>query len=402
MNGGRSWKKCFTRINDIMQLPLEGILVLDFSLFLAGPVCSLRLADMGARVIKIERPDGGDLCRRLYISNLKLDQDSMLFHSINRNKESFAANLKNPGDLAAVKQLAAKADVVISNFRPGVMERLGLGYEQIRVINPRCVYGRISGYGDKGPWKDKPGQDLLAQSLSGLTWLSGDGGENAPPVPMGLSAADMFAGHFLAQGVLALLVRRGISGKGGLVETSLMEALLDFQFEVLTTHLNDGGRLPERSKVGNAHAYLGAPYGIYPTSDGWLAIAMNPLEKLAPLLGLDKLANTSQADTFARRDQIKSAIARRLKTASTAHWLSILEPADLWCAEVLDWPRLLQHEAFKALDMTHVITRSSSGSSFKGLRCPLRIDGQPLHAPQGSPDIGQQTADLQREFGLNR
>jgi crotonobetainyl-CoA:carnitine CoA-transferase CaiB-like acyl-CoA transferase len=210
------------------MLPLDGILILDFSQFLAGPLCSLRLADLGARVIKIERPDGGDLCRRLYISNLKLDQDSMLFHSINRNKESFAANLKNSDDLAAVKQLVAKADVVISNFRPGVMERLGLGYEQVHAINPRCVYGRISGYGDSGPWKDKPGQDLLAQSLSGLTWLSGDGGENAPPVPMGLSVADMFAGHFLAQGILALLVRRGVSGQGGLVETSLMEALLDF------------------------------------------------------------------------------------------------------------------------------------------------------------------------------
>jgi crotonobetainyl-CoA:carnitine CoA-transferase CaiB-like acyl-CoA transferase len=384
-----------------MQLPLDGILVLDFSLFLAGPLCSLRLADLGARVIKIERPDGGDLCRRLYISNLKLDQDSMLFHSINRNKESFAANLKDPDDLVAVKQLIAKADVVISNFRPGVMERLGVGYEQVRAINPRCVYGRISGYGDTGPWKDKPGQDLLAQSLSGLTWLSGDGGDNAPPVPMGLSVADMFAGHFLAQGILALLVRRGVSGQGGLVETSLMEALLDFQFEVLTTHLNDGGRLPERCKLGNAHAYLGAPYGLYRTADGWLAIAMNPLAKLAPLLGLDELADTSQADTFARRDKIKAIITERLTTQTTAHWLALLDPADLWCAEVFNWPQLLKHEAFRALSMIQRVTRSATGSSFNGLRCPLRVDGQPLLAFQGSPDVGQQTAALRMEFGLN-
>ena len=130
-----------------MPLPLEGITVLDFSLFLAGPACCLRLADLGARVIKIERPDGGDLGRQLYISNLKLDDDSTLFHSINRNKQSFAANLKNPADLAAVRGLIAKADVMVCNFRPGVMKRLGLDYPAVAVINPRMVYANITGYG---------------------------------------------------------------------------------------------------------------------------------------------------------------------------------------------------------------------------------------------------------------
>src|SRR5690242_16086707 len=139
--------------------PLSGLLVLDFSQFLAGPFCALRLADMGARVIKIERPNGGDLCRQLYISNLELDGDSTLFHSINRNKQSYAADLKNPADLAQIRKLIARADVLIQNFRPGIMERLGLGYAAVRELNPRLVYATVTGYGEQGPWRDKPGQD---------------------------------------------------------------------------------------------------------------------------------------------------------------------------------------------------------------------------------------------------
>jgi crotonobetainyl-CoA:carnitine CoA-transferase CaiB-like acyl-CoA transferase len=377
--------------------PLEGITVLDFSLFLAGPLAALRLADMGARVIKIERPDGGELGRQLYISNLKLDDDSTLFHSINRNKQSFAANLKDPADLARVKKLVAKADVLIQNFRPGVMERLGLDYRSAKALNPRIVYASITGYGTEGPWREKPGQDLLAQSLSGITWLTGDA-HNAP-TPMGLSVADMFAGHFLAQGILACLVRRGTTGQGGLVETSLLEALLDFQFEVLTTHLNDGGKLPQRADVGNAHAYLGAPYGIYRTADSYLAIAMNPLAKLSTLLEIPEIATVTSAETFSRRDEIKRIIARRLETHSNAHWLAILEPADVWCAPVLNWPQLLQTDAFNALQMVQQVTRST-GSTFTTTRCPVRVDGSRLFSPRGSPNIGEDTAALIREFEL--
>src|SRR5215475_12033534 len=139
--------------------PLEGLLVLDFSQFLAGPSAALRLADLGARVIKIERPDGGDLCRRLYISNLELEGDSTLFHSINRNKESFAADLKNENDRERVLALVARADVMMQNFRPGVMERLGLDHGSLRASFPRLVYGEVTGYGGSGPWRDKPGQD---------------------------------------------------------------------------------------------------------------------------------------------------------------------------------------------------------------------------------------------------
>ena len=218
-------------------LPLDGILVVDFSQFLSGPSAALRLADLGARVIKIERTGTGDICRTLYVSNVVLDGESTTFHAINRNKESFAADLKNAADHERVRKLVAQADVVMHNFRPGVMERLGFDYASVRALNPDVVFGVISGYGNEGPWRDKPGQDLLVQSLSGLTWLSGNDGDG--PVPMGLSIVDMLAGAQLAQGILACLVQRGINGEGSLVEVSMMESALDFQFEVLTTSMRD-------------------------------------------------------------------------------------------------------------------------------------------------------------------
>ncbi|MBL9055330.1 MAG: CoA transferase, partial [Rhodobacteraceae bacterium] len=258
------------------------------SQFLSGPYCSLRLADLGARVIKIERPDGGDLSRRLYLSDTEIGGDSTIFHAINRGKESLAIDLKNPADLAALRKLIARADVLIQNFRPGVIDRLGLDYDAVKAINPRLVYASISGYGDEGPWVARPGQDLLAQARSGVMWLNGD--EDQGPVPFGLAVADMLAGAACCQGILAGLVRRGISNHGMHVQTSLMEALLDFQFEVLTTHLNDGRRLPKRSDFRSAHAYLSAPYGVYQAADGWLAIAMTPLPKLADLMQIDTLA----------------------------------------------------------------------------------------------------------------
>ena len=289
--------------NDVNR-PLSGILVLDFSQFLSGSLATLRLADMGARVIKIERPGAGDLGRTIYLSDTDVHGENTLFHAINRNKESYAADLKNPADLDKLRRLIARADVMVQNFRPGVMERLGLGYDQASQINNRLVYGIVSGYGNAEAWRDRPGQDLLAQARSGIMWLSGDDGD--PPTPMALAVADMLAGHNLCEGILACLVRRGVTGRGGLVETSLIEALLDFQFEVLTTHLNDGRRPPRRSSFRSAHAYLAAPYGVYDTANGYLALAMTHLPTLGKLLDLPALQEISNpADGFRRRDEIK-------------------------------------------------------------------------------------------------
>lgn len=379
-----------------MNPPLEGLLVVDLSQFLSGPSATLRLADLGARVIKVERPGVGEVGRQLYISNQGLDGDSTLFHAINRNKEGFSADLKDPSHRERVLRLLDQADVVVQNFRPGVAERLGLAYDDLAARNPRLVYAYVSGYGTQGPWVNKPGQDLLAQALSGLPWLNGDDGQ--PPVPTGLAVADMLAGAHLVQGILACLVRRGISGTGGLVEVSLLESVLDFQFEVLTTHLNDGGKLPKRSRVNNAHAYLGAPYGLYETSDGHLALAMGSVTRLGELLGVDGLsAYTDPASWFDRRDEIKALLADFLRGGTTAHWLSVLEPADVWCAEVLTWPRLLQHEGFKVLDWVQRVYRDEN-VSFETTRCPIRIDRRILTSRKGAPRVGQHDDAISREL----
>jgi crotonobetainyl-CoA:carnitine CoA-transferase CaiB-like acyl-CoA transferase len=378
--------------------PLQGLLVLDFAQFLAGPSAAMRLADLGATVLKIERPQTGDICRQLYITNLELDGDSTLFHTINRNKRSYAADLKNPSHLTKVRALIARADVMIQNFRPGVMAKIGLDSAAVRALNPRLVYASVTGYGDEGPWVDLPGQDLLAQSRSGLTWLSGDADDG--PVPMGLSVADMMAGAHLVQGILAALVQRGVSGRGATVDVSLMESVLDLQFEFLTTHLNDGGLLPQRSGVRNASAYLAAPYGIYATADGHLALAMGAIPRLGELLGCAALAEFSDPKSwFERRDEIKAILVGHLRSHTNAHWLARLEAADYWCAPVMNWRELLAHDGFKALDFLQTVTRDN-GSSLVTTRCPIRIDGQRLKAARGAPRIGEHNEAIEREFGI--
>jgi crotonobetainyl-CoA:carnitine CoA-transferase CaiB-like acyl-CoA transferase len=376
---------------------LEGVTVLDMSQFLSGPFAALRLLDLGARVIKIERPDGGDLCRRLYLSDTEIGGDSTLFHAINRGKESFSADFKSANDIAAVKTLIARADVVIQNFRPGVIERLGLDYASAAAINPRIVYASITGYGSEGPWKARPGQDLLAQARSGVMWLNGDADQG--PVPFGLAVADLLAGNAIVQGILAALVRRGVRGVGAHVETSLLEALIDFQFEVLTTHMNDGGRLPTRSQFRNAHAYLAAPYGVYRTRDGWLALAMTPLDKLAAIIGMPEIAGLAPTAPFTERDSIKRNIAEHIATDTTKHWLAVLEPADIWCAEVLDWPALYASEGFRQLDMIQIVARDD-GVALRTTRSPIRVNGERSLIKAGAPRIGEHTAALRAEFGL--
>ncbi|MDD7970883.1 CaiB/BaiF CoA transferase family protein [Roseinatronobacter alkalisoli] len=379
--------------------PLAGLLVLDLSQFLSGPYCSLRLADLGARVIKIERPDGGDLTRSLYLSDTELGGDSTLFHAINRGKESLALNLKSPDDLAALRKLITQADVLIQNFRPGVIERLGLDYTQLRALNPRLVYASISGYGEDGPWVARPGQDLLAQARSGIMWLNGDADQG--PVPFGLAIADMLAGATAVQGILAALVRRGITGRGGLVQTSLLEVLIDLQFEVLTTHLNDGGRLPQRAADRSAHAYLAAPYGIYRATDGYLALAMTPLPRLMDIMDLPELAPwcDDPKSWFTARDQIKAVIAAAIAKRPLSAWLDLLEPADIWCARVMDWPTLLQSDAFQRLDMLQTVTRGDE-LSVATTRTPLRIDGIRPGTRAAAPLIGADSAQIRAEFGL--
>jgi CoA:oxalate CoA-transferase len=248
------------------ERPLHGLTVLDFSQFLSGPFCTLKLADLGARVIKVERPGTGDLCRHLYISDVDIAGDNSLFHAINRNKESITADLKDEDDRAKLVDLIAEADVMVQNFRPGVIERQGFGYDDCEGDQPvASSTARSPAMAKRVPGSSLPGQDLLAQARSGLLWLTGSAGD--PPDADGsrrrrhVGRARPMRGH-----PCCACWARHPWARGARVDTSLLEAMIDLQFEVLTTYLNDGNRVPQRSAVNGAHAYLGAPYGVYETS----------------------------------------------------------------------------------------------------------------------------------------
>lgn len=377
---------------------LDGVIVLDFAQYLAGPWAATKLADLGARVIKIERPRGGDNSRRLTLCNLVVDGDSTVFHSQNRNKESYTANLKDPEDMKKVKKLIQKADVMIENFRPGVMERMGLGYEDVKKINARMIYASVTGYGNGGKLVKKPGQDLLVQSMSGIPWLSGNEGE--APVPIGVAAVDMFTSMNVVEGILAALFSRNKTGEGALVEASLLESAIDFQFEVMTTYLNNGNKLQPRSAVSNAHPYLGAPYGIYQTKDGYMAVSMGSITQLGELISCKPLTTYTDTDEwYSKRDEIKQILADHLLTQTTQYWLDILEPADYWAARVNTIRDVVEDEGLKYADMVQEVVRKN-GVALKTTRSPLRINGQKLFASKGAPVLGEDTDAINREFNL--
>jgi crotonobetainyl-CoA:carnitine CoA-transferase CaiB-like acyl-CoA transferase len=355
------------------------------------------MADLGARVIKIERPQGGDACRQLSIKNLWTDSSSLLFHTINRNKESLAADLKNPEDLFIIKKLIEEADVVTHNFRPGVMDKVGLDYESVKEINPRIIYAEITGYGKEGPWKNRPGQDLLLQSMSGLVYTSGNADDD--PVPFGLAIADIICGAHLVQGILAALIRRHKRGIGALIEVSLLESLLDFQFELLTTYYTSG-KLPQRSNINNGHPLLSAPYGIYATIDGFIAIAMVNLQTLAVALACDALNAFPQEVSFSRRDQIKDIISKHLATAHTACWIEKLHAAGVWSMEVLDWRKMKDHGAYKVLEMEQTIT-TKEGKKMVTTRCPIRINGEILSSSTPAPQLGEHNNKIKNDLTIN-
>lgn len=375
---------------------LKGITVLDFSQFLAGPSCALRLADLGARVIKIERPAVGDSSRHLVLKKQKIGSDSLLFHTINRNKESIALNLKDPKDKKTILALIRKADVLIENNRPGVMKKLGLDYDTVKQLNPKLIYGTVTGYGIAASLAKKPGQDLLAQSLSGLTFLNGN--NDQPPTPFALSVADSFAGIHLTEGILSCLIRRNKTNIGGHVEVSLLESAISLQFEVLTSYFNDGQKLPERSKFNNAHAYLAAPYGIYQTKNGYLAIAMGSLDVLGGLIGLPQLTEyEKEKQSFILRDEIKLQIAKILANKTTEAWMDILLSGGYWAAPVYNWQELIKQDGFKALKFDIDLTTPEGSVHTTG--CPIRVNGKRATTVKSAPLLNQDHVKIMNELG---
>jgi crotonobetainyl-CoA:carnitine CoA-transferase CaiB-like acyl-CoA transferase len=260
-----------------MQGALDGLVVLDATQMLAGPLCSMRLGDLGADVIKVEPPTGGEFNRTHGFDDVQVGGDMTTFLAVNRNKRSFAVDLKSADGLAAFLDLVRTADVLVQNFRHGTAERLGVGYAQLAAVNPRLVYCSISGYGSAGPYRDRPGQDLVLQGYSGSMFSVGAAGD--APVPGALWAADVMTGYTAAIGILAALASRTSTGAGQHVEVDMFSVVLDAQVQELVTYLN-AGAAPRRMQEPTAHGSIPAPYGVYRTADGWMTLAMSPLPAL--------------------------------------------------------------------------------------------------------------------------
>ncbi|MDV7185929.1 CaiB/BaiF CoA-transferase family protein [Lutibacter sp. TH_r2] len=378
--------------------PLEGITVLEFSQFMAGPSAGLRMADLGARVIKIERPGSGEAGRKIALKNLFLDGSSLVFHTANRNKESYEANLKDSEDLERVKKLIEKADVITHNFRPGVMEKIGLDYKTVQKINPRLVYATVTGYGTEGVWVKKPGQDLLVQCMSGFANLSGNKNDN--PTPVGAAVSDIITGTHLVQGVLASLIKREKTNKGAWVEVSLLESTLDLQFEYLTTYLNDGNKIPKRAERGSANPALGAPYGVYKTKDGYISIAMGSVLKLGEALNCKALLKyTNPESWFTNREDIMTILRTFLIEKNTSEWLEILESNGIWCSDLYTYKQLLDHKGYQVLKMDQKLNLLS-GEEVHTTRCPIRLNDERVYSPKPAPRVGQHTEAIIKEFNL--
>lgn len=427
-----------------MHSPLKGIVVLEFSQYLSGPCAGLRLSDLGARVIKIERPKEGEAGRKLAIEDLWVDEDSLLFHTINRGKESFTADLNDEEDRRWLEMLIKKADVITHNFRPGVMERKGFDYESVKKINPGIIYTEISGYGKEGPWRNKPGQDLLAQSVSGLAYTTGNYHDD--PLPFGLAIADYLCGNQAVQFILAALIRKRKTGQGASLQLSLLETMIDFQFEFFTTYFQNR-KHHTRSEFNNGHSLLSAPYGIYGTSDGYIAIAMMPIARLNEALCCDELNGYKEEDAFARRDEIKSVIARHLLGDTTQQWLERARILDLWIMPVLNWNELKKTETYRLSQLTQPLGLRASragtktgpppaetplgdaktgpadsetsladvkpelagtnappliaeGGTLLTTRCPVRINGQVFFNSDPAPAVGEHVLKIRSELSV--
>ena len=376
---------------------LSGVRVLSFTQFLLGPSGVQFLADMGADVVKIE-PTGGTLWERNWSgANVFLNGVSAFFLLAHRNQRSLTLDLKKPEGLAVARKLVEKADVLVQNFRPGVMERLGLGWDEVSKLNPRLIYASASGYGESSPYRDRPGQDLLMQAFSGLASISGRAGQ--PPTPVGTAVIDQHGAALLAMGVLAALLERARTGKGLQVEASMLKAALDLQIEVASYHLN-GARL-EKSPTGLASMFHPPPYGVYATRDGHIVLSMSPLGALARALPLPALEPYAAVTwNFESREAIARLIEPVTRERTTAEWLERLVPQGIWAAAVNTYDETFADPAVLAADVVEEIQHPVAGT-VKLLRFPLELSTGRAEVRRPPPMPGEHTNDILRECGYS-
>ncbi len=380
---------------EITRGALDGIKVLSFAQLAAGPVGVQLLADAGAEVIKIERPRTGSYERAWAGANLFLNGESMFALALNRNQRDLTVNMKDPRGMEIIQKLLPDVDVLVENFRPGVMERLGLDYESVKQVNPQIIYCSATGYGAEGPYRDRAGQDLILQGETGLA--AGTGRKSDPPTPTGTAVIDIHCGALLAYGVMTALFHRQRTGQGQLLETSLIEAAIHMQVEPITCTIN-GGDMRERSETGMATTFHEAPYGIYETADGWIVISITTLEKLAEVLELPELAEFTVEDAFKRPDDIKPVIEAATRKQITAAWTEHFERNDMWFGIVRGYDEIEDHPQVKELGIICTVDHPTAGP-VKVLSNPVRFAKTPATYRRPPPLLGEHTGEILRGLG---
>jgi crotonobetainyl-CoA:carnitine CoA-transferase CaiB-like acyl-CoA transferase len=374
---------------------LKGIKVLSFTHFLQGPAAVQMLADIGADVVKIEPPTGA-FERHWSGFDAFIEGVSVFFMLGNRNQRSISLDLRDERAKEIVWRLVREADVLIENYRPGVLQRMGFGYADVKAVNPRLVYCSCTGYGSSGPYLKRPGQDLLLQAMSGMTMLSG--AADSPPTPVGSAIVDQHAAALAAFGVVAALQSRERTGKGTLVESNLLNAAIDLQIEPFTYYLNKGP-LWERTEPPMGSRFHPAPYGVYRTQDGWIAISLTTTAKLAAALERPELAGFSDPkDPVNKRDQINRIVHEAITTRTTAAWMAAFDVHDIWYAPVNDYAQVEADPQVKHNDIVMTVEHPQAGS-VRLLAHPVRYDGKAPALHRAPPQQGQHTREVLAELG---
>lgn len=380
-----------------MSGALDGITVLDLSQGAAGPLCATMLGDLGAEVIKVE-PPGGEWGRQL--GPPFVDGVAAAFLGLNRNKRSIAVDLKRAGATDVILHIAASVDVVLESFRPGVADRLGIGYDAIRALNPAVIYAAISAFGQDGPWRDRPGVDGVVQAMSGIMAVTGSA--DGPPVKVGVPAADMAGGAFTHSAILAALFARERSGKGQRVDVSLLDSLLTLQVVPLTMFMAEGN---PPGRLGSAAPYA-APNEAFPTADGYVQVAAYTPERwkrFCSAIGHPGLETDERFETNAKRvearPQLHEVLDPIFKERTTTTWIEILDDADLICGPLLSYPELVATDHVRQSGSVITIDHSATGP-VQTVGSPGRFSvnesGTRRPAP---PVVGEHSAEILGEYG---
>ena len=378
--------------------PLAGLKVIELAHIMAGPVCGQLLADMGADVIKVEKVPGGDDTRRMVPP--EIDGESAAFMILNRNKRGSAINIKTDAGRAVLLRLLDSADIVIENYRVGTMERLGLGYESLRERNPGLIYCQITGFGRTGPYADRAGFDLIAQGMSGLMSVTGEG-VGRPPIKAGVPVGDISAGMLAAMGILAAYIHRLKTGDGQLVDTSLLEGSILNTAWVSAIFLATG---VSPQAIGSAHP-MAAPYQALQTADGWINVgAANQANwlRLVEVIDMPELADDARFGDNALRMQnlpaLVSILSERFQQRDTADWLGRLESVGVPASPVLSIGDMLADPQVIARDMVVEVEHSRIGR-IRALGSPVKFSQTPTRVSRAAPQLGEHTREILGEYG---